>query len=69
MAISHSCVQRIRTFLAVFVEEKRLMSLIFAAVKRDSGKQAAEYNLVLNAGQTAELRSSHMGFGKWDGVT
>lgn len=53
----------------MFVEEKRLMYLMFAAVKGDSGKQAVEYNLVLNAGQTAELRSSHMGFGKWDGVT
>lgn len=48
----------------MFVEEKRLMYLMFAAVKGDSGKQAVEYNLVLNAGQTAELRSSHMGFGK-----
>ncbi len=37
-----------------------LLYLIPAAVKGDSGKQA-EYNLVCNAGQTAEPRSSHMG--------
>lgn len=48
-----------------------LLYLIPAAVNGDSGKQAAEYNLVCNAGQTAELRSNHMGFGihrKWDSV-
>lgn len=30
---------------------------------RDGKKQAAEYNLVFNTGQIAELRSGHMGFG------
>ncbi len=36
-----------------------LLYLIPAAVKGDSGKQTAEYNLLCNTGQTAELRSSH----------
>lgn len=59
--------------VTVFVRENdvELLNLIPAAVKGDSGKQGAEYNQVCNAGQTAELRSSHMGFGihsKWDSV-
>lgn len=52
----------IRTFVTVFVKENDVELLYLSRVlKGDAGK-------LLSITSNAELRSSHRGFGKWDGV-